>query len=70
MKMILRTTTKRLAGLLRLARVPARADAGADRFLPARRPTLPPTVELIRVPAYMRRRRLPGRMRNTAVNRQ
>jgi hypothetical protein len=67
MKFILRTTTKRLAALLRLARASARANAGTDHRLPARRPTLPPAADLVRIPAYMRRRRLGGRVR--VVNR-
>jgi hypothetical protein len=69
MKMILNATTKRLAALLRLARVTARVDSGAGRFAPAHRPSLPPAADLVRVPAYMRRRRLAGRLRNTAVQR-
>jgi hypothetical protein len=67
MKFILRTTSKRLAALLGMAHVSARADA--DRFLPARRPSPLPASDLLRVPAYMRRRRLGGRVRNTAVQR-
>jgi hypothetical protein len=55
--------------LLRLAHVTVRADAGVGRLAPAHRPTLPPAADLIRVPAYMRRRRLVGRVRNTAVQR-
>jgi hypothetical protein len=61
MKMILKTTTKRFAALLRLTSVTARADA--DRLVPARRPSSPPAAELMRVPAYIRRRRLAGRVR-------
>jgi len=67
MKMILNATTKRLAALLRLAHAAARADSG--RFAPAHRHPLPPAADLVRVPAYMRRRRLGGRVRNTAVRR-
>jgi hypothetical protein len=66
MKMILNASTKRLAALLRLAHAAARANAG--RFAPAHRPPLLPATDLVRVPAYMRRRRLGGRG-NTAAQR-
>jgi len=67
MKFILTSTSKRLAALLRLAHVTARANA--DRLVPARRPSSPSAADLVRVPAYMRRRRLGGRVRGTAVQR-
>lgn len=67
MKFILRSTTKRLATLLRLAHVTARADA--DRVVSARRPPSPPAADLVRIPAYMRRRRLAGRLRNSGMPR-
>lgn len=63
MKMILMNyTTKRLAALLRLVPAPTRST-------PARRPSVPPAADLIRIPAYMRRRRLGGRVPNTSAQR-
>jgi len=68
MKFILNATTKRLAALFRLVHATAhRADVHADRLVPARRPSSPPAADLMRVPAFMRRRRLAGRVRNPAV---
>lgn len=67
MKMILRTTTKRVAVLLGQLRTIARRTGARSRRKPARRPPVPPAVELMRVPAYMRRRRLTGRLRASSV---
>jgi len=57
MKFILNSTTKRFAALLRLARAIQPATAGIKRVPPVLRPTSPPPADLLRIPAYMRRRR-------------
>jgi hypothetical protein len=68
MKIILTAARKRLAALLRLAPALARrSTARPDRSLEARRSTLPLSVDLMRIPAYRRRRRLAGRMHHVAV---
>jgi len=64
MRMILMNyTTKRLAALLRLVHAPT------TRLTPARRPTVPPAAELVRIPAYMRRCRRTGRAPTAAAQR-
>jgi hypothetical protein len=68
MKYILKTTTKRLAAMLGLARTAApRTAAGSQRSIPALRPTVPTAAALWRIPAYKRRRRLIGRVRGSAT---
>jgi hypothetical protein len=62
MKYILKTTTKRLAAMLRLVQTTApRAAASSKLSIPALRPTVPTAAALWRIPAYKRRRRLLGR---------
>ena len=68
MKMILKTTTKRLAALLGLVRTAAHlSPAGSQRSIPALRPTVPTAAALWQIPAYRRRRRLIGQVRGPAV---
>lgn len=60
MKTILRTTTQRLAALLGLAPTAPRASAArAEPFRCARRRHVPVPADASRIPAYLRRRRLP-----------
>lgn len=63
MKLTLTTSTKRLAALLRLVQANAHRAEGRDRLVPARRRPSLPAADLMRIPAYLRRRRLAGRMR-------